>query len=154
MYAEWCQVNGRKAMTQRKFRREYAKELAASTGCFPASKTRPGRQPRAAASLTRVVESEHFLEKFVGEGAKKDPTRMCAVCNPAERQIRESNRLPKKHRPGRETRFFCMACNVALCVTPCCRFYHRNIDFVGAYKRWKAQQEVAALQGAQPMHEE
>lgn len=77
---------------------------------------RPGRKPHP----LRLTE-RHFPEVIEPTEKKSNPTRVCTVCS--KKQDARGKRV------RRETRYYCPQCQVALCVTPCFRIYHTQMDF-------------------------
>ena len=71
----------------------------------------------------------HYLSKIKPRGAKKDITRTCVVCGPAERKQLQAAGIRKK-RAGRESAYECTDCGgKALCVEPCFHLYHTQEQF-------------------------
>ena len=63
----------------------------------------------------------HFITNIpAAEGRKrKRPTRCCFVCS----KVQSTNFKPKR------TSFSCKDCRKALCISPCFKIYHTEIDF-------------------------
>ena len=119
-------------------RRQCVKELLASVEQTAADRSMPGRKSAATGNCRRL-KSRHFPSHIKpAEGQKrKNPTRRCVVCMPAERELRAEAGLPSVSRPGRESAYECHKCDKGVCVDPCFRLYHTHKEFVLAYKRLK-----------------
>ena len=107
------------------------KELVNSSGIH-SSLTPRGRPRRSAEGLTHLQAGSHFPEKIQGTGKKRNITRSCVVCFPAEKRIL-ARTGEKRKRPGRESSFQCNVCKVALCIQDCFQLYHTIQDYVAAY---------------------
>ena len=103
------------------------KQLLESVQMMPAEGAKVGR--RSVEPLRRL-KGRHFPSKLKSDPGKRRPTRRCAVCNPAERQILKSLGMSKRKRPGRESSYECRECGVGLCVAPCFRLYHEYENYV------------------------
>ena len=79
-----------------------------------------GRNHSAEHNLARLNE-RHFITNIPGgEGRKrKRPTRCCYVCS----------KLPGINCKPKRTSFWCEDCGKALCITPCFKIYHTEIDY-------------------------
>ena len=98
-------------------------------------------RPRAAGNVARLV-GRHFPRKIKPTGTKKNISRACVVCNPAERKLAcQDGRGVKRKRAGRESSYECRRCTVTLCVDPCFELYHTASDFVQAYIRLSRKRE-------------
>ena len=67
------------------------------------------------------LNKRHFITNIPGgEGRKrKRPTRCCFVCS----------KLPGLNCKPKRTSFWCEDCGKALCITPCFKIYHTEIDY-------------------------
>ena len=79
-----------------------------------------GRNHTAEHNAQRLNE-RHFITNIPGgEGKKKKrPTRSCFVCS----------KLPSLNCKLKRTSFWCEDCGKPLCITPCFKIYHTEIDF-------------------------
>lgn len=119
------------------FRREYTKQLLSSVDRTPVENIPLGRKCQGADQLRRL-KGRHFPSKVVGKAdSHRRPTKRCAVCMPAEKQLRKEAGLPAIARPGRESSYECSKCQVGLCAAPCFRMYHKYKNYELAYKRSK-----------------
>ena len=147
IYKTWCAEKRKQPLKQKAFRRQYVEELITSVGVVPSSETCPGRPPKTNDNLLRL-NGQHFPRRIRPVGKKKNISRACVVCGPAERELLSRDNIQKR-RPGRESAFECAQCEKALSVDPCFGFYHTKTEYKLAYKRHKAQQEAVAAQDAQ-----
>ena len=85
--------------------------------------SKPGRPSNVPHPL-RLTE-RHFPEYVPPTEKKANPTRQCVVCS----KKRDAN--GKKIR--RESRYCCLVCDVALCVTPCFKIYHTKEKEIGCF---------------------
>lgn len=123
-------------------RREYVKQLLASVDRTPTERTSLGRKSDSSGKLRRL-KGRHFPSKVAPKPAsKRRPTRRCAVCMPAEQELRKAAGLPDVLRPGRESSYECAKCDVGLCVAPCFMLYHKYNNYILAYKRDKENAHV------------
>ena len=99
----------------------------------PGMSRRSVGRPSSAADPIMRLQGQHFPQKIVATGKKKNITRSCVVCSVAERQLLEVVGQKRK-RPGRESSYQCDKCAVALCVDPCFKLYHTCKDYITAYK--------------------
>ena len=88
-----------------------------------------GLQTETSARNTEEEEQKHLTERHfitnipAGEGRKrKKPTRCCFVCSKMEGL--GGVRLKEKR-----TSFWCEDCGKPLCITPCFKIYHTEIDY-------------------------
>ena len=137
LYKEWHEANvpqSSKPVPHRTFRRELVVQMIESCGPLPGSVRRKGR--RSAETLLRL-EGRHFIRRIHALGKKKNISRTCVVCNPAE--VKRQTQLGQKRakRPGKESVHECAQCLVALCITPCFELYHTRRDFIRAYSQVK-----------------
>lgn len=77
-----------------------------------------GGRPSSAPPPLRLTQ-RHFLSPIPATPSKMNPTRVCTVCS-------NTNRREKKRR---ESRYFCVQCDVTLCVHPCMEEYHTLLHF-------------------------
>ena len=79
-----------------------------------------GRNHTLEHNLTRLNE-RHFITNIPGgEGQKrKRSMRCCYVCS----------KLPGLNCKPKRTSFWCEDCGKALCITPCFKIYHTEIDY-------------------------
>ena len=79
-----------------------------------------GRNHTLEHNLTRLNEWHVITNIPGGEGQKrKRPTRCCYVCS----------KLPGLNCKLKRTSFWCEDCGKALCITPCFKIYHTEIDY-------------------------
>ena len=83
------------------------------------SKTTKLGRPKKPGPL-RLTE-RHFPDYIPPTEKKAAPTRCCAVC------CNQRDSKGKKRR--KETRYYCQKCNVGLCVVPCFKIYHTELNF-------------------------
>ena len=125
-------------MLHRNFRKKLVQNLVQSVAVenVPGMSIRsPGRSSTATEPLQRL-QGQHFPEKITGAGKKKNITRSCVVCVPAERELLERVG-EKRKRPGHESSYQCDKCKTALCIDVCFKLYHTQKDFKAAYKAQK-----------------
>ena len=79
-----------------------------------------GRNHTSEHDMKRLDE-RHFITNIpAAEGRKrKRPTRSCYVCS----KLQGINFKPKR------TSFWCEDCGKALCISPCFKIYHTEIDY-------------------------
>ena len=84
---------------------------------------------RIARRNTEEEEKKHLTERHfitnvpAGEGRKrKKPTRCCFVCSKMEG-------LGGVHLKEKRTSFWCEDCRKPLCITPCFKIYHTEVDY-------------------------
>ena len=136
------QTNDASPMLHRVFRKQLVTNLIQSVdqANVPGMSMRsPGRPSTADEPLLRLQGGQHFLQKITGAGKKKNITRSCVVCVPAERELLACVGQKRK-RPGRESSYQCEKCTTALCVEPCFKLYHTQKDFKSAYKAAKSRE--------------
>ena len=113
-------------MTQDEFRDFLVKYLLREgLKCYkiplpPVLSKKIGRNHTLEHNLTRLNEW-HFITNIPGgEGQKrKRPTRCCYVCS----------KLPGLNCKLKRTSFWCEDCGKALCITPCFKICHTEIDY-------------------------
>lgn len=121
-------------ITHRTFRRKLVTELIENN---PTQlNVRVGRPVKAPQQLARL-SGRHFPSKIKGTGKKGNISRLCKVCNEAERNNADLS-ANKRRRPGHETRYECKDCNVSLCLEPCFQIYHTCQEYCLSYKIWKS----------------
>ena len=128
-------------MSHRVFRRKLVEQLVALGSNTAVTKPIVGRPT---GKILEPLNGRHFPAKIATEHAeckKQNPTRLCVVCNPAERQILQAIGQ-KRRRPGKETRYMCKQCNVSLCIEPCFELYHTKQEYILGYKRIKQQEDL------------
>ena len=116
----------RKGMSQDEYRDLLVKYLMREgLKCYkiplpPVLSKKIGRNHRPEHNLARLNE-RHFITNIPGaEGRKrKRPTRCCYVCS----------KLPGINCKPKRTSFWCEDCGKALCITPCFKIYHTEIDY-------------------------
>ena len=97
------------------------KAWSATKSLFPPVLSKKiGRNHTAEHNAQRLNE-RHFITNIPGgEGRKrKRPTRSCFVCS----------KLPGLNCKPKRTSFWCEDCGKPLCITPCFKIYHTEIDF-------------------------
>ena len=117
---------GSKKMTQDEFRDFLVKYLLREgLKCYkiplpPVLSKKIGRNHDVEHNLARLNE-RHFITNIPGgEGRKrKRPMRCCYVCS----------KLPGLNCKPKRTSFWCEDCGKALCITPCFKIYHTEIDY-------------------------
>ena len=107
-----------------------------AAGPIPQPGASVGRPSEKVEQLRRLT-ARHFPDKVKSNGKKKNPARMCVVCNSASGKRKE----PGESRKRKETTYQCSDCDVGLCIIPCFGLYHKYQDYVQAYRRWKAAEE-------------
>lgn len=85
----------------------------------PMMSSKVGR-PSSVPHPLRLTE-RHFPDVVPPTEKKSNPTRQCVVCS--RKRDASGKRLRK------ESRYCCLVCDVALCVTPCFRIYHTKNNF-------------------------
>ncbi|CAG2224985.1 unnamed protein product [Mytilus edulis] len=119
----------------RNYRRKFIKQLIEKSNDVGLHEAKKSAGRPSGKQLERLT-GRHFAEKIIPTGTKLTLTRRCIVCTPAERELLAS--AGEKHRrPGRDTSFNCAECNVALCIDPCFKLYHKYKEYNLAYKRQK-----------------
>lgn len=85
----------------------------------PAPKTR-GRHPTAPVQHLRLVPTvyRHLPGMLPSTPLHARPRRRCVVCSSIN--VRK------------DTRFFCMRCDVPLCIVPCFEIYHKDANVAAA----------------------
>lgn len=131
-------------MLHRVFRKKLVSSLVSSVdkADIPGMSPRSVGRPSTAAEPIMRLQGQHFPMKIVAAGRKKNISRACVVCSPAERELLE-RAGEKRKRPGRESSYQCDNCKTALCVDPCFRLYHTYKDYNAAYKARKAAENDA-----------
>ena len=83
-------TSDRVPVLHRQFRQKLVRGLVSSVDKenVPGMKTKAGRPSVRQEPLMRL-QGKHFPEKIVGKGKKKNVTRACVVCEPAEKKILE-----------------------------------------------------------------
>ena len=83
-------TSDRVPVLHRQFRQKLVHGLVSSVDKenIPGMKTKAGRLSVCQEPLMRL-QGKHFPEKIVGKGKKKNVTRACVVCEPAEKKILE-----------------------------------------------------------------
>ncbi len=116
-------------------RRLHVKELLASVKQTAADRSFPGHKAEGVDNCRRL-NSRHFPSHIPPtDGSKrKNPTRQCVVCMPAEKELREAAGIPSISRPGRESAYERRKCNKGLCVDPCFRLDNTHKEYSLAYK--------------------
>ena len=117
---------GSKKLTQDEFRDWMVKYLLREgLKCYkiplpPVLSKKIGRNHEIEHNTQRLHE-RHFITNIPGaEGRKrKRPTRTCFVCS----------KLPGLNCKPKRTSFWCEDCGKALCITPCFKIYHTEIDY-------------------------
>jgi len=130
-------------MLHRQFRKKLVKELVSSVNSedVPGMCGRGRGRPSTASEPIFRLQGRHFPKKLKATGKKKNVTRTCVVCGPAERD-RLTRAGEKRKRYGHESSYQCDSCDVALCVDPCFRLYHTQKDFCSAYLANKENEEA------------
>ena len=115
-----------KKMTQDEFRDYMVKYLLREgLKCYkiplpPVLSKKIGRNHTAEHNTQRLNERYFITNIPGGEGRKrKRPTRSCFVCS----------KLPGLNCKPKRTSFWCEDCGKPLCITPCFKIYHTEIDF-------------------------
>ena len=67
------------------------------------------------------LSGRHFISKIPPTAYKEHPTRFCKVCNAKAKN--EGNGIGPRQRKRKETRFWCRACDTALCLE-CFKEFH------------------------------
>ena len=114
-----------KAEPQRIFRKRLVQQLV---GPHRAGLMQNPLPRREAAEEVRLIE-RHFPSRIPVSGKKKNPARLCVVCN----QGTGKRKSPGDGRFRKETTYCCVACGVSLCVVPCFELYHTKRDYKRAY---------------------
>ena len=117
---------GLKKMTQDEFRDYMVKYLLREgLKCYkiplpPVLSKKIGRNHSAEHNAQRLNEW-HFITNIAGgeERKRKRPTKSCFVCS----------KLPGLNCKPKRTSFWCEDCDKPLCITPCFKIYHTEIDF-------------------------
>lgn len=122
-------------MLHRQFRRKLVRGLVSSVDKDDLP-VKPVGRPQCTPDPLCRLQGKHFPEKIRGNGKKKNITRACVVCGPAERKCLERVG-EKRKRPGRESSYQCDACKKPLCVEPCFKLYHKFKDYEKAYRSQK-----------------
>ena len=96
----------------------------------PVLSKRIGRNHNLEHNMQRLNE-RHFITNIpAGEGRKrKRPTRCCFVCS----KVQGTNSKTKR------TSFWCEDCRKALCISPCFKIYHTEIDFKSSALKFREQ---------------
>ena len=141
-YILYKQDHPNSGVTHRLFRRKLVSELISSNPMELV--VRPGRPSATPQQLERLC-GRHFISKIKPTGKKTNITRLCTVCNEAEKyNTCTDNSAKKRKRAGRETSYECSDCKVSLCIEPCFRLYHTCKEYVTAFRRWKNSVQVVA----------
>ncbi|VDI01309.1 Hypothetical predicted protein [Mytilus galloprovincialis] len=125
----------RSSLLFRNYRRKLIKQLIEKSNDVGLHEAKKSAGRPSGKQLERLT-GRHFAEKIIPTGTKLTLTRRCIVCTPAERELLASAG-EKRRRPGRDTSFNCAECNVALCIDPCFKLYHKYKEYNLAYKRQK-----------------
>ena len=82
----------------------------------------PTRGRPSAGEVPLRLSGRHFPDLVPAIEKKTNPTRQCYICS--------RKRVASGKRVRRESRYYCVDCDVALCVVPCFRKYHseKNIE--------------------------
>ena len=72
----------------------------------------------------------HFIAPIPGqEGARrKHPCCTCVVCNVSKEALSDAG-LGDSYKPKKFTSYWCSICKCALCIDPCFRLYHTEVDY-------------------------
>lgn len=98
------------------FRLDLVDRLIERHGTVNEKKGRPGILPNP----VRLTE-RHFLEVIQPTEKKLRLTRQYFVCC--------SKRNDSGKRMRKETRYFCLDCDIGLCLPPCFKIYHTKAEF-------------------------
>ena len=128
LYIEWFKEKFPEKRKPRQFDYRVAviKQLLASTDI-----EQPHQHATVSHEHTRL-HGRHFLHKMpTPEGKKKQLSRSCVVCVPAQHMRNEQIGATKIAR--KESIHECRQCTVTLCAEPCFELYHCHKDYITKY---------------------
>ena len=94
------------------------------------------QQPRRIVPVPDPVDSplhlvdRHFIEPIRGQewGRRKHPRHACFIYNVSKEALSDAG-LGDSYKPKKFTSYWCSICKHALCIDPCFRLYHTEMDF-------------------------
>lgn len=147
-YILYKEYTGNLNMSHRMFRVKLVQSLVdVPQGDLVATPVAPRAREVGAIFRVKSVKDTHFIEKMpVTASSGRAATKRCVVCTRADRKrwalltpdeqvdLQQAQKKKKKCRTfGHETTFWCSLCKVALCVVPCFKIYHTEVNFISAY---------------------
>lgn len=129
LYKEWCEQNNiarQKRLSHSDYRLMVLKQWLATVAANNVL-----HDTHEVSEFSRL-QGRHFMEK-IPSGNAKQKSRICKVCNKAEKILYDRTGGPPRKVYGSVTTFQCISCKVELCAVPCFQLYHTQKDFVAKY---------------------
>ena len=127
LYSEWFKQKfpDKRNPRQNEFRLSVIKQLLLSA-------TAPIPQSRYTGTIVTEFgrrNVKHFAKKIDTPDGKKQISRSCVVCVPAQRK-KNKHMGVKSKRAGKESIYECRQCMVVLCIDNCFEIFHTHKDYV------------------------